>query len=94
MLQCATTLCAGRAGRRGRPARPGPPAGGAGHARLRRLDLDVVRERDARARRTIASASIVAADRRELRHVRREEPRHVDDGRAVRPVRVDVEHRR
>ena len=84
-----------RVPRRGvRPAGPPAPAGrrgGARHARLRRLDLHVIREGD----RSFDIRPIrvdLSANGRDLADVRREEPRHVDDGRAVRSIRVDVEH--
>src|SRR5205814_9168787 len=67
------------------------PAGcraSSGHACLRRFDLDVVRKRD-RSLDIRAVGVDLAANRRDLRDVRREQTRHVDDSGAIGTVRVD-----
>ena len=88
MLQCATTLCAGRARRRdarkpGAGSAPGVPVC---VASISTLSGNAIVALDVRSRRVDR-----AANRRELRRARREQPRHVDDGGAVRAVRIDVE---
>src|SRR2546423_13146876 len=60
--------------------------------RLCRLDFDVVRECE-RVLNEAAPLVQVSSDRRELLHIRRVEPSHVDDGSAIRSVGLDVEYR-
>ena len=63
---------------------------GTSDSRLRRLDFDIFRE--GRCPFYVRAVRVDRpANRRDLRHVRGEETRHVDDGGAIRTIGLDVQ---